>query len=200
MKSIVSKNPIKPKRRDNFLRAKMTGEIKTTLEFENYKLLPFLFGDHDRNIARIEQKLRVSIGCFGDQIELKGSEKGVNQAVAAIEALYKKLDMEGNTECIDFDIVDAAIEWILTSTDERGQPDLAGFDNPNFRLETWKRRIVPRSPNQHTYVKGLLESEVTLSVGPAGTGKTYLAIAVAMALQKSAKLGLAATQWARMRI
>ena len=53
----------------------MTGEIKTTLEFENYKLLPFLFGDHDRNIARIEQKLRVSIGCFGNQIEIKGSEK-----------------------------------------------------------------------------------------------------------------------------
>ena len=48
----------------------MTGEIKTTLEFENYKLLPFLFGDHDRNIARIEQKLRVSIGCFGNQIEI----------------------------------------------------------------------------------------------------------------------------------
>ena len=154
----------------------MTGEIKTTLEFENYKLLPFLFGDHDRNIARIEQKLRVSIGCFGDQIEIKGSEKGVNQAVAAIEALYKKLDLEGNTECIDFDIVDAAIEWILTSTDEHGKPDLAGFDNPNFRLETWKRRIVPRSPNQHTYVKALLESEVTLGIGPAGTGKTYVSI------------------------
>ena len=160
----------------------MTGEIKTTLEFENYKLLPFLFGDHDRNIARIEQKLRVSIGCFGDQIEIKGLEKGVYQAVAAIEALYKKLDMEGNTGCIDFDIVDAAIEWILTSTDEHGKPDLAGFDNPNFRLETWKRRIVPRSPNQHTYVKALLESEVTLGIGPAGTGKTYLAIAVAVAL------------------
>ena len=76
----------------------MTGEIKTTLEFENYKLLPFLFGDHDRNIARIEQKLRVSIGCFGNQIEIKGSEKGVYQAVAAIEALYKKLDMENTNQ------------------------------------------------------------------------------------------------------
>ena len=111
----------------------MTGEIKTTLEFENYKLLPFLFGDHDRNIARIEQKLRVSIGCFGDQIEVKGSEQGVNQAVAAIEALYKKLDMEGNTGCIDFDIVDAAIEWILTSTDERGNL----ITSTEQQLENW---------------------------------------------------------------
>ena len=96
----------------------MTGEIKTTLEFENYKLLPFLFGDHDRNIARIEQKLRVSIGCFGNQIEIKGSEKGVNQASAAIEALYKKLDIKGNTECIDFDIVDAAINRCIKIINE----------------------------------------------------------------------------------
>ena len=164
--------------------AKISGKTKAKIEFANYKILPLLFGDHDRNIARIEQKLRVSIGCFGNQIEVKGSEKNVNQALAAVETLYKKLDIGGEQDCIDFEIIDAAIEWILNSTDEHGKPDLTGFDTQFGKLETWKRRIIPRSPNQQTYVKALLKSEVSLGVGPAGTGKTYLAIAVAVSLLK----------------
>ena len=164
--------------------AKISGKTKAKIEFANYKILPLLFGDHDRNIARIEQKLRVSIGCFGNQIEVKGSEKNVNQALAAVETLYKKLDIGGERDCIDFEIIDAAIEWILNSTDENGKPDLDGFDTQFGKLETWKRRIIPRSPNQQTYVKALLKSEVSLGVGPAGTGKTYLAIAVAVSLLK----------------
>ncbi len=164
--------------------AKISGKIKAKIEFANYKILPLLFGDHDRNIARVEQKLQVSIGCFGNQIEVKGSEKNVNQAIATLETLYKKLDIGGEKDSLDFEIIDAAIEWILNSTDEHGKPDLTGFDSQFSRLETWKRRIIPRSPNQQTYVKALLKSEVSLGVGPAGTGKTYLAIAVAVSLLK----------------
>ena len=164
--------------------AKISGKIKNKIKFTNYKILPLLFGDHDRNIARIEQKLTVSIGCFGNEVEVRGSEKNVNQALATIETLYKKLNEEGESDCIDFEIIDAAIEWILNSTDENGKPDLAGFDNQFGRLETWKRRIIPRSPSQQAYVKALLKSDISLGVGPAGTGKTYLAIAVAVSLLK----------------
>ena len=85
----------------------------------------------------------------------KRLRKGVYQAVTAIEALYKKLDMEGNTGCIDFDIVDATIEWILTSTDEHGKPKRVSIIRS--RIRNMKRRIVPRSPNQHAYVKALLD-------------------------------------------
>jgi len=166
------------------LSAKISGKIKNKIKFTNYKILPLLFGDHDRNIARIEQKLTVSIGCFGNEVEVRGSEKNVNQALATIETLYKKLNEEGESDCIDFEIIDAAIEWILNSTDENGKPDLAGFDNQFGRLETWKRRIIPRSPSQQAYVKALLKSDISLGVGPAGTGKTYLAIAVAVSLLK----------------
>ena len=164
--------------------AKISGKIKNKIKFTNYKILPLLFGDHDRNIARIEQKLTVSIGCFGNEVEVRGSEKNVNQALATIETLYKKLDEEGDSDCIDFEIIDAAIEWILNSTDENGKPDLGGFDTQFGRLETWKRRIIPRSPSQQAYVKALLKSDISLGVGPAGTGKTYLAIAVAVSLLK----------------
>ena len=98
--------------------------------------------------------------------------------------MYKKLDIGGEQDRIDFEIIDAAIEWILNSTDEHGKPDLKGFDTQFDKLETWKRRIIPRSPNQQAYVKALLKSEVSLGVGPAGTGKTYLVIAVAVSLLK----------------
>ena len=167
--------------------AKISGKTKAKIEFANYKILPLLFGDHDRNIARIEQKLRVSIGCFGNQIEVKGSEKNVNQALATVETLYKKLDIGGERDCIDFEIIDAAIEWILNSTDENGKPDLNGFDTQFGKLETWKRRIIPRSLiNKHTS-KLSSNQRFHLELGQLAQGKTYLAIAVAVSLLKNAK-------------
>ena len=170
------------------MKAKPNGKKKTTLLFDNYKLLPLLFGDHDRTIARIEQKLQVSLGCFGNQVEIIGACSNVTAAQAALEALYKKLESDNNEEAIGFEIVDAAIEWVMTSTDESGVLNISNFENQYTKLETWKRKIVPRSRNQHKYVQALLNSEIILGVGPAGTGKTYLAVAAAVALLKKRQI------------
>ena len=70
------------------LKAKPIGRDRLTLEFDDYKLLPLLFGQHDRNLARIEQKLHVSIACFGSTIELKGNTLAITKARVTLEALY----------------------------------------------------------------------------------------------------------------
>jgi phosphate starvation-inducible PhoH-like protein len=85
-------------------------------------------------------------------------------------------------------IVDAALEWATTSNNSKGEPDLSEFNNKSSMLDTWKKKIAPRSPNQFVYVKSLLQSELAIGVGPAGTGKTYLAVAVAVSMLKSRRI------------
>ena len=69
-----------------------------------------------------------------------------------------------------------------------GKPDLTEFKDNSSTLTTWKRKIAPRSPNQHVYVKSLLRAELAVGVGPAGTGKTYLAVAVAVSMLKNREI------------
>jgi phosphate starvation-inducible PhoH-like protein len=173
---------------DKLLKAKPIGRDRLTLEFDDYKLLPLLFGQHDSNLARIEQKLQVSIACFGNTIELKGNTRAINKAQATLEALYQKLESNENREMMETAIVDAALEWATTSNNSKEEPDLSEFNNKSSMLDTWKKKIAPRSPNQFVYVKSLLQSELAIGVGPAGTGKTYLAVAVAVSMLKSRKI------------
>jgi len=157
---------------------------RLTLEFDDHKLLPLLLGQHDRNLARIEQKLKVSLACFGNTIEITGDTQSTPMARAALEALYHRLEEAGGKDAMDLGTVDAAVSWALNSSDSDGNPDLSRFADGSAKLETWKRSVAPRSPNQHAYVRALLDTELVIGLGPAGTGKTYLAVAVAVSMMK----------------
>ena len=157
---------------------------RLSLKFDDYKLLPLLFGQHDRNLARIEQKLEVSLACLGDTVEITGDTRSAPMARAALEALYRRLEDGQGGNTVDFGTVDAAVAWALNSPGPGGKPDLSNFADPAVALETWKRTLTPRSPNQRLYVRALLESELVFGLGPAGTGKTYLAVAVAVSMLK----------------
>lgn len=161
---------------------------RLTLEFDDHKLLPLLFGQHDRNLARIEQKLKVSLACFGNTVEITGDTAAAPMAQAALEALYRRLEKGGGKDGMDLGTVDAAVAWALTSSDAEGKPDLSRFDDRSATLDTWKRPVAPRSPNQHGYISALLKTELVVGLGPAGTGKTYLAVAVAVSMLKHRKV------------
>lgn len=161
---------------------------RVTVEFENHKLLPLLFGQHDRNLARIEQKLKVSLACFGNTIEITGDILAAPMAQATLEALYRRLERDGGRENMDLGIVDAALSWVLNSSQEDGKPDLSNFDDSSSKLLTWKRPVLPRSPNQYAYISALMKTELVIGIGPAGTGKTYLAVAVAVSMLKHRKV------------
>ncbi len=166
------------------MNAKVGDAGRMTLEFDDHRLLPLLFGQHDRNLARIEQKLKVSLACFGNIVEITGDTSAAPLAKAALEALYWRLKKEGGAGMMDLGAVDAAVVWAEHSSGAGGQPDLSKFDDPATALETWKRTLSPRSPNQSCYVRTLLGSELVFGLGPAGTGKTYLAVAVAVSMLK----------------
>jgi phosphate starvation-inducible PhoH-like protein len=161
---------------------------RLTLEFDDSKLLPLLFGEHDRNLARIEQKLKVSLACFGNTIEINGDTISTPMAKATLEALYRRLEKEKGKRMMDLGTVDAAVAFAFNSQGSNGAPDLSRFEDNSATLDTWKRPVAPRSPNQHGYISALMETELVFGLGPAGTGKTYLAVAIAVSMLKQRKV------------
>ena len=145
------------------------------LQFDDNTLLPLLFGEHDRHLARIEQKLGVRITSRGNRIAIQGPHSGREAARDALLALYDRL-----RRGLDVDIgeVDAAARLAETAETGRGGPDL--FDSGDLTIRTRKRHVAPRTATQALYLKALRENELIFGIGPAGTGKTYLAVAAAV--------------------
>jgi len=138
------------------------------LEFDDNALLPALFGEHDRHLARLEQLLDVSILSRGNQIAIEGDPTMVAAARATLGALYARLK-RGLT--VDMAEVDAAVRLAN-----------AGGPSDALSIRTRKRVVMPRSPGQEDYVRALRSKELVFGLGPAGTGKTYMAVAMAVAL------------------
>ncbi len=151
---------------------------ESRLQFEDNSLLPVLYGAHDRNLARLEQKLGVSMRARGNELAIAGPESAVAAARSAMDLLY---DRARRGLEIDPGEVDGAAR--LASVAGFARPVEDGRERPGGEEVALKRRsIAPRSPNQALYLRTIREREVVFGVGPAGTGKTYLAVAVAVSM------------------
>jgi phosphate starvation-inducible protein PhoH and related proteins len=148
---------------------------RAQLEFDDNLLLPSLYGERDQHLDRIERQLGVSLVTRGNRLAMSGPPSAVEAARLALSRLYDRLK---HGQEIDLPAVEAAIRLAEAEIADRSlslwQEDAA------FR--TRKRRIAARSPGQATYIKALRESELVFGLGPAGTGKTYLAVAAAVDL------------------
>ena len=147
------------------------------LEFDDNHLLAQLVGEHDRYLARIEQGLDVSVASRGNKMAITGSKDAQSAAKSALLDLYarlkKGLDVtEGE--------VDGAIRMAGSAPAEDGSR--GSVSGNSEMIVTKRRRITPRSTNQAVYVKSLRTHELVFGLGPAGTGKTYLAVANAVAM------------------
>jgi phosphate starvation-inducible PhoH-like protein len=148
------------------------------LQFDDNRLLPLLFGQHDQNLARIEQELGVSLVSRGNQLAITGPAAAVQTARAVLTGLYQRLKRGLD---VDRGEVDAAMR--LARQDDGLEPNLFGADaKDGTAIRTQRRHITPRSAMQARYMRMLHEKELVFGLGPAGTGKTYLAVAVAVAM------------------
>ncbi|HEX4261128.1 MAG TPA: PhoH family protein [Acetobacteraceae bacterium] len=141
--------------------------------------MPFLLGDHDRHLARIEQAMGVRLSCRGNRIAIAGDPARVEAAQTALASLYRRLE---RGEGVGAGEVEAAIR--LSDTD--GDPRLPLSDLPAIR--TRRGAVGPRSPGQAAYIETLARDEMVFGVGPAGTGKTFLAVAQAVAMLQSGRV------------
>ena len=150
-----------------------------TLQFGNNTLLPMLLGDHDRHLVRIEQALGVRLSCRGNRVAISGEPARVESAQIALQGLWQKLE---RGESVGRGDVEAAIRL----SDADNDPRLPLSDLPAIR--TRRGPVGPRSPGQATYMEALATHEMVFGVGPAGTGKTYLAVAQAVAMLQTGQV------------
>ena len=152
------------------------------LAFDDTSLLTLLFGEHDRHLARIEQMLGVAIVSRGNQVRIQGPHSAMEAARDALNSVYAKLQ-KGTS--VDMGEVEAAVRLSQPRSAEDGL-DLFGAEG--LAITTRKRRVAPRTPNQGAYLKALKLNELVFGIGPAGTGKTYLAVAMAVDALTSGKV------------
>ncbi|WP_452004785.1 PhoH family protein [Azospirillum largimobile] len=148
-----------------------------------------LYGEHDRHLARIESLLGVSLISRGNTLTISGPPDAAETAQAALNGLYQRLT-RGQT--IDSGEVDGAVRMatadpgfagVSAGEEPRAPGQQATITRAEIALRTRRRGpITPRSPTQAAYLQALAESELVFGLGPAGTGKTYLAVAQAVAL------------------
>ena len=145
-----------------------------TLHFNDNALMTQLLGDHDRHLVRLEQGFGVRLACRGNKVAISGAPDAVQAAQAALSGLWKRLERGEGVTTGD---VDAVIRLRSAAEDD---PRLPLSDLPAIR--TRRGAVGPRSPGQLVYMETLQRHEMVFALGPAGTGKTYLAVAQAVAM------------------
>ena len=150
------------------------------LAFEDNRLAAQLYGDFDQNLALIEQRLKITATPRGNHLMLKGPASAVDQSRRVLESLYAMLE-EGKP--LDIANVDTMIRMIETEDSQLTLPTLEKKGKVRMaQIATRKATIVARTPAQDAYMRAMERSELVFGIGPAGTGKTYLAVAHAATL------------------
>jgi len=150
------------------------------LTFDDNKLASALYGPFDENLAQIEQRLGVDIRSKGNQLTVKGESVAAAQARRALDYLYDLL--QKGTELAPSD-VDGAVRLAIAADEQLTFPTMESKGKlAAAQISTRKRTVHARSANQDAYMRALERAELVFGIGPAGTGKTFLAVAYAAML------------------
>jgi len=151
------------------------------IEFPDNRLLIDLCGEFDRNLADIEQKMGVQILRRGNQLAVMGDEATAKEAIEVLSALYQRLETGKTVEAADVDR-ELRMDSGDAGTGTRDGDQLEMFKGGTVEIKTRKKLVEPRTDAQKAYVKSLFANELAFGIGPAGTGKTYLAVAVGVSM------------------
>ncbi len=155
----------------------MAATLSRTVEFTGMTLerLKSMLGAYNAHLKLIEQRLGISVAQRGDAFILEGELAAIERAESLLQRLYDETEHNRNIRPEQLHVM------IQGSQTER---ELEDDDTPDAELQVWlqtrKGKIRPRGANQARYVRRILQSDISFGVGPAGTGKTYLAVAAAV--------------------
>ncbi len=149
------------------------------LEFDDNQFLSSLFGYHDKNLKVLEDKFKVKLYTRGNFLSIKGSRDPVEKAYYVIQGLYVKLkNKDISAEEIENNIDLAKPSYIKEQIEQ----------DQKYQITTKLKTIYPKTKNQEIFLKLMRSKDVVFAVGPAGTGKTYLAVAYAVSLFVEGKI------------
>jgi phosphate starvation-inducible PhoH-like protein len=149
-----------------------SGQETLTLAFDENRLLSELFGEHDEHLALIEERLGIEVTPRGNRVALQGPASAIDTGRKVLLALFDKLRRGAR---IDLGEVEGQIRL------SRAQTAALEHQPGDVSIRTKRKVIHPRSPTQRAYMAAIRANELVFGVGPAGTGKTYLAVAAAAA-------------------
>ena len=156
--------------------AASSARSRAEMEFESADTLGALFGQFDANLVQLEDRLGVYIAARGNRLQIEGTEDAVGRARDVLDGMHERLKS-------GFDLDAGAVDGLIALSN---QPSLDGIVTGETKaapimIRTRKKTITPRSPAQVPYMQALISNDIIFALGPAGTGKTYLAVAQAVA-------------------
>ena len=151
-----------------------------SIVFQNNETLMGIVGELNSNLKELEKLSGSSIYFRGNSIVIKGKPERNEAVKRAIQFLDKQFQINGSLE--KKDIISSLDKFMIREQNKNNHTNL------DYIIKTPKRSVIPRSQKQKDYVKALKESEIIISTGPAGTGKTYLAVAVALTMLLEKKI------------
>ncbi len=155
---------------------------EVAVEFPDNFLLIELCGEFDRNLAEIEQKLSVQILRRGNHLVAMGEKPAAEEAVQVLRKLYARLEAGRPVGPGDIDRELRMPDANLDRGKSRDGKQIEMFKGGPVEIKTRKKVVEPRTEAQKAYVQNLFQHEMAFGIGPAGTGKTYLAVAVGVSM------------------
>lgn len=137
--------------------------------FDDNRKLSLLFGEHDQHLKTIEQQLQVSITPRGNRLSIRGGKLACEQAASVLDNLTSRISNH-------LDVTTGDVKGAIRMSQGTAQQHQTG---QLIQIKTHRKIISPRSPGQAEYIAAIANNELVFGSGPAGTGKSYLAVACA---------------------
>ncbi len=157
--------------------------IEQTIEFNSNLHLNSMFGEQSKNLFRLQKALNVDLNIFGNVVSVYGEKNKVKKTVILLNKVYESiLNNDSKNEYYDFS--DFLVELKMLDHSKSPKKNI----NDQLILKTWKKSIAPKSLGQRKYLNALNENDLVFGLGPAGTGKSYLAVAKGVEMMKKGEI------------
>lgn len=155
------------------------------MSFDDNSRLPYLLGSQNSHLRHLEQSLNINISNRANTLSLAGEVENVNLAKDILEMLWEKIKRKQEVTTQE---IDAAIRFMNKNNAQEDKVKSLYEEKSGIKTYNKSKLLSPRSPNQSKYIEAIRKHDMVFGIGPAGTGKTYLAVACAVEMYQAGEI------------